>query len=195
MVVVATAGCGDDGPAGPEPGSDVIAGSVTRQKTGVGVRDVVAVLIGGGRVVMTTHTDADGRFAFGSIDPGEYTVRLTGLDIAGLDSRFDVLEPESRLAQSPSAEDLVFAVVGLVAPRVTGELRCGGAPIGGASVRVIGGSSDRTATTDALGRYAVLDLEPGNYAVIPVAAPCPVSPSFRAIELRPGQSGEADFEG
>jgi len=195
LAVATAASCGDDGPSGPDPEQAVVAGSVTRQKTGAGVPDAVAALLAGGHVVSTAHTDGAGRFTFGRLDAGEYTVRLTGLELAGLDPRFDVLEPEFRTVRVPAAEDMVFAVVGLVAPRVTGEVRCSGAPVTGARIRVIGGSTDATVTTDGVGRYAILDLEPGNYAVIPVVAPCTVSPAFTAVDLRPGQSGEADFEG
>lgn len=194
LVVLAVAGC-DAGPAGPDGGAAVVTGSLTRQKTGAGVADAIAVIIAGGHVVATAHTDAAGHFTFGRLDAGDYTVRLTGLEIAGLDPRFDALEPVVRTVRIPAADALVFAVVGLVAPRVTGEIRCGGAPVVGAQVRVIGGSTDATATTDGLGRYAVLDLEPGNYAVIPVTVPCVVSPAFAAVDLRPGQSGEVDFAG
>jgi hypothetical protein len=86
-------------------------------------------------------------------------------------------------------------VVGVLAPRVTGAVTCGGAPATGARVRVIGGSTDTTAVADAVGRYTLLDLEPGRYAVIAVDAPCDVSPAFHALDLRPGQAGNADFGG
>jgi hypothetical protein len=190
-------GCeGDDEPAGPGTGSAAIAGTVTRQKTGVGVPGLVAVLIRDGQVVATSHTDAGGGFGFGSVAAGSYTVRLTGYDIAGLDPRFDVLEPQSQSMLVPDgAGDLVFTVVGVLAPRVTGAVMCGGAPAADARVRVIGGSTDTTVVADGVGRYALLDLEPGRYAVIAVDVRCDVSPGFHALDLLPGQAGNADFEG
>lgn len=187
---------GDDEPSGPGSGSASIAGTVTRQKTGVGVPGLVAVLMRDGEVVATSHTDAGGSFGFGSVQAGSYTVRLTGYDIAGLDSRFDVLEPQSQSMLVPDGDGgLVFTVVGVLAPRVTGSVRCAGSPAAGARVRVIGGSTDTTVTADVVGRYALLDLEPGRYAVIAVDAPCDVSPAFHALDLRPGQAGSADFAG
>lgn len=187
---------GDDGPSGPASGPGTIAGTVTRQKTGLGVPDIVAVLMHDGAIAATTHTDEAGRFRFPGLATGSYTVRLTGYDIAGLDARFDVVEPESRSMTVPDAGgDLVFTVVGVVAPRINGGIECGGLPAGGAQVRVIGGRTDTTVTANAVGRYALLDLDPGRYAVIPVGAPCAVEPKFHALELRPGQSGDADFAG
>jgi hypothetical protein len=169
---------------------------VTRQKTGVGVPGLVAVLMREGDVVATAHTDASGSFDFGTIQAGSYTVRLTGYDIAGLDPRFDVLEPQSQSMLVPDGDGaLVFTVVGVLAPRVTGTIKCAGASAAGAHVRVIGGTTDTTVVADAVGRYALLDLEPGRYAVIATDAPCDVSPSFHALDLRPGQAGTADFGG
>jgi hypothetical protein len=186
----------DDEPAGPGAGSAAIAGTVTRQKTGVGVPGLVAVLIRDGQVVATSHTDAGGSFGFGSVAAGGYTVRLTGYDIAGLDPRFDVLEPQSQSMLVPDGDGaMVFTVVGVLAPRVTGAVTCGGGPAAGARVRVIGGSTDTTVVADAVGRYALLDLEPGRYAVIAVEVPCDASPDFHALDLLPGQAGNADFDG
>jgi hypothetical protein len=187
---------GDDGPSSPGSGSAAIAGTVTRQKTGVGVPGLVAVLMSDGEVVATAHTDAGGSFGFGNVDAGSYTVRLTGYDIAGLDPRFDVLEPQSQSMLVPDGDgDLVFTVVGVLAPRITGAIRCGGAAAAGANVRIIGGSTDTTIAAGATGGYTLLDLEPGRYAVIAVDAPCDVSPGFHALDLRPGQAGTADFDG
>jgi hypothetical protein len=85
-------------------------------------------------------------------------------------------------------------VVGLVPPRITGRVTCGGAGAEGVRVRVVGGSSDVTATADAAGLWSALELEPGSYAVLPSGAPCALSPAYRVVELRPGQLAEADFQ-
>lgn len=196
LAAIVALGCGDDSPSAPGTNGSGPGGSVTRHKTGEGVAGVVAVLLSAGRVVETAHTDAAGDFRFTTAKAGPYTVRLTGFEIAGLDSRFDAVEPVSQdivVGGDPAA--LVFTVVGLIPPRITGEVFCGGAPVAGARVRVVGGNADVTVTTNAQGKYAALDLVPGHYAVIPVSMPCAVTPGFEAVELRPGQSGEVDFTG
>lgn len=196
VLAVQTACSEDSGPSGPASGSGAVAGTVTRQKTGLGVPNVVAVLVHDGAVIATAHTDAAGQFHFAGIGAGSYTVRLTGYDIAGLDARFDVVEPEARSMTVPDAAgDLVFTVVGVVAPRISGTIQCGSLPAAGATVRVIGGNTDTTLTVNTVGRFSLLDLDPGIYAVIPVTAPCALTPQFRALDLRPGQSGDAEFEG
>jgi hypothetical protein len=86
-------------------------------------------------------------------------------------------------------------VVALIPPRITGDVFCAGTPVDGARVRVVGGAADVTSLTNAQGKYGALDLLPGHYAVFPVDAPCAVTPLYHALELRPGQSGRADFGG
>lgn len=184
-------------PAGPQasgPGS--VTGSVTRHKTGAGVPDLVAVVQSHGRVRGVTVTDGAGRFAFSGLASGAYTVRLTARDLAGLDNRYDVLEPDSAVVVvDGSSPDLVFTVLGLIPPRITGDLLCAGVAAAGAQVRVAGGRTDTVVTANEQGKYAALDLEPGTYAVLPIAAPCELSPTYRVVELRPGQAGDADFTG
>jgi hypothetical protein len=188
--------CSEDEPASPATESGNLAGVVTRHKTGVGMPGVIVVLLADSAVVATTHTDASGRFDFGRLEAGAYQVRLTGLDLARLDVRFDTVEPDRRdVMVGGSGEELVFTILSLVPPRITGDVVCAGVPVQGTRLRVVGGSTDVIVTTSAQGRFAALDLAPGNYAVIPLDAPCPMLPAFRTIELRPGQSGEADFSG
>jgi hypothetical protein len=90
---------------------------------------------------------------------------------------------------------LVFTVLGFVAARINGRVTCNGTAAVGARIRVIGGVTDTTGVADGLGRYSVLDLEPGRYAVLAEDVPCVVSPGFHSMDLRPGQSGTADFDG
>lgn len=188
--------CSEGTPSDTGSGPGTIAGTVTRQKTGLGVPDMVAVLVRDGRVQATAHTDEAGHFSFGRVGAGGYTVRLTGFDIAGLDARFDVVEPQSQSTVVPDGDGaLVFTVLAFVAPRINGRVTCDASPAAGARIRVIGGSTDTTVIADAVGRYALLDLEPGRYAVLTEAAPCAVSPAFHSMDLRPGQSGTADFDG
>ena len=194
-LVAFSTGCQETRPLGPGNNA-AMAGSVTRQKTGAGVPGVVVALLANDELTATTHTDAAGQFDFGRVGAGTYTVRITGFEIAGIDPRFDAPEPSSRIVTvGQGSSDLVFTIVGLVPPRITGEVRCGGSAVEGARVRVIGGEADVTVVTNALGRYAALNLMPGHYAVIPIESPCVTMPSHHAVELLPGQSGQADFVG
>jgi hypothetical protein len=91
--------------------------------------------------------------------------------------------------------ELAFAVVSLVPPRIVGEVTCGRVPVTGARLRVIGGQTDTTVETNEIGKYAAIDLAPGNYAVIVLEAPCVPTTMFQAVELLPGQGVDLDFQG
>ena len=195
LVVACSDSGATDPPGGAGPGS--VDGVVARHKTGEGVPGLVIAALYEDQVVATTHTAADGTWAIQGLSAGPYRIAATGTELAGLDLRYDAMEPPEHevdvIAGDP--ESLVFAVVGLIPTRITGEVTCGGAPQVGATIRVIGGSSDVTATTDSQGRFAALDLYPGSYAVLPVDVPCGVVPEYHAMDLRQGEFGEADFAG
>jgi hypothetical protein len=199
MVLAAAllSGCGDDEePTGPEIGEGDVRGNVTFAKTGEGIANLVVALSEGGTVLQAAATDAVGEFSFSDVPPGRYLARLTGFELATANLRnvdFTPVEREVEVGDQPA--ELVFAGVVLIPPRITGTVRCGGAAVPDAQVRVIGGETDATVATDAQGRYAATDLSQGHFAVIPLAPPCSLSPPFGAIELRPGQSGEVSFEG
>jgi hypothetical protein len=197
LAFLALAGCSDDGPMDPARGDSTLTGAVAFVKTGAGVPDLVVALLQGGHVVRTTHTLADGSFAFTGVGEGAYTARLTGLELADVNLRataFDPLERPVTLGSEPV--DLAFAAVGLVPPRVAGDVLCGGVPVAGVTLRVIGGEeTDVTVTSDVAGRYAATNLSEGVYAVIPLQAPCALSPTFQAVTVGKGQGGEADFSG
>lgn len=194
------AACGDDdGPAGND-GADRpgVSGVVARQKTGVGVAGVTVAVLSGTGVVHAVVTAPDGRFSTGPLADGVYELVPVGLELAGLDPRFDVMEPlrDTVAVSSGAADGVVFAVVGIIPARVTGEVTCGGQPDPTATVRVAGGTgTNRVASADALGRYAVLDLVAGVYTVIPESGACAVSPDHLILTLRPGEFGLADFGG
>lgn len=196
----AVAACGDDDPAGNDgsgsgPG---IQGTVSRQKTGEGVAGVTLAVARGGQVVDATATGPDGTFALAGLADGSYQVVPVGLELAGLDPRFDVMEPgvDTAVVSGGTSQDLVFAVVGLVPARITGEVTCGGTPSAGATVRVAGGRDvDETVMLDAVGRYAVLELLAGVYAVVAESPDCDPDPSVVIVELRPGEFARVDFAG
>jgi len=191
--------CSDEDPAGSGGGNgEGVAGVVARQKTGVGVEGVTVAVLAGGRPVHAAVTGPDGRFGTGPLADGVYEIVPVGLELAGLDPRFDVMEPlrDTVTVSSGKGPDLVFAVVGLIPARITGEVTCGGQPDPTATIRVAGGSTtDQVAAADAVGRYAVLDLLPGVYSVIPQSGACAVTPDHQILTLRPGEFGRVDFGG
>ena len=191
--------CDDDPVEISVPGGDgEIQGVVARQKTGVGVADVVVGLrTTSGQVVAATFTEADGAFGFSGVVDGNYQVFLSNLEGAGIDPRFDALEPEvaSVVIGDEPASTVVFAVVGLVPARIAGDVTCGGTPQSGATVRVVGGAIDQSVTSNAQGRFASLDLFPGNYAVFASAPGCVLSDAIRVTSILRGQFVEMDFSG
>lgn len=192
--------CGDDPTDPPTSNEDggSIHGVVARQKTGVGVGDVVVGLkTSTGQVVEATFTDIDGSFSFGEVPDGSYEVFLANLEGAGIDPVFDALEPEVATVQvgAEPLSALVFAVVGLVPARIAGDISCGGAPQTDATVRVVGGTIDRSVTANPQGRFAALDLLPGKYTVFASTTGCTLAEAVRVVEVLRGQFVEVDFAG
>jgi hypothetical protein len=190
--------CGDDpAPLGPDEGNASLTGAVAFVKTGQGVQGLVVALLRGGEVVRTTHTDVNGAFAFEGVAEGSYAARLTGFDLTGLNLRataFDPIQQGVTLGSDPV--DLAFAAVGLVPPRVAGDVTCGGVAVEGARLRVVGGEdADVEVVTDVRGRYAATGLSEGAFAVIPLTSPCVLSPAFGTVKVGKGQAGEVDFAG
>jgi len=173
-----------------------VAGVVASSKTAEGIPNLVVALIRDGTVLRTVPTNTAGEFAFADVDPGRYVVRLTGLEISGLSPLHTAFTPvEQEILVEGEALDLTFAVVGLVPAHIVGEVFCGGRPAIGAGIRVVGGSTDATVQTDAVGRYGATDLAPGSYAVMAVDVPCNVESDTEIVSLGAGQSIFVNFAG
>lgn len=188
--------CSDDGtrPNAQRPGD--VTGTITRHKTGAAVPGVAVVLMNETGVVATSHTDALGRFAFESRAAGEYAVRPVGLELAGLDPRFEAAEPQQYdITVEDAPVDLVFTILTLVPSRVTGTVTCGGVGVGNARVRVVGGDTDVMVTTNGQGQFAALDLTPGNFTVLAEEAPCALEPPYQVVNLRLAQAVVVELEG
>jgi len=154
------------------------------------------VLQRGSEVVASAFTDATGRFGFDQQPAGSYTAKLIGLELTGLRPGHTALEPESQtVLVGGDPVELVFAVVGLLPPRVSGTITCAGSPVEGARVRIVGGEADTTVTTNAQGRYGANDLGTGYHSVFIASAPCITVPSFEVVDLKPGQGVEVNFGG
>lgn len=193
------AACGDDPVEIPVPGGDgAIEGVVARQKTGVGVANVVVGLrTTTGQIAEATFTAIDGTFAFSNTPAGNYELFLANLEGAGIDPRFDALEPEVAnvtVGDEPLGS-VVFAVVGLVPARIAGDITCGGAGQSDASIRVVGGSIDQTVSSNPQGRFAALDLLAGKYTVFASTPGCELTDPVRVVEVLRGQFIAADFGG
>jgi len=189
--------CGDQrAPTAPQHGDATIRGTVTSEKTSAGVSGLVVALLRDDTVVRATPTDSSGAFEFPDLARGNYAVRLTGFDLANVDLRSTAFTPDSaNVSVAGDPVNVLFAAVGLVAPHIVGTVQCGGVPVADAQVRVIGGDTDVTVTTNAQGKYGATDLAAGHYAVIVVAAPCTVAPPFAAATLKAGQAAQVDFQG
>lgn len=197
---IVSLGCSDDNtPTGGDDGTTPgVQGTISRQKTGVGVPGLTVAVVNGGEAVAASTTGPNGEFAVPGVPDGTYEVVPVGLELAGLDPRFDVMEPtrDTVVVEGGSSDPLVFAVVGLVPARITGEVTCGGVPETAATVRVAGGAAtDEEATPDPLGRYAVLDLLAGVYVVAAESSNCTLVPAYRIVTVRPGEFVRVDFGG
>lgn len=182
---------------GPTAEDGALTGTVAFVKTGDGVPNLVVALFSGSSVVATTHTLPDGTFSFPDLAEGSYLARLSGFELAGLNLRsvaFDPIERPVTLGTEPVS--LAFAAVGLVPPRVAGDVLCNGTAVEGATFRVIGGEdTDVTVTSDVRGRYAAGNLSQGVYTVLPQSSPCTLLPAFQVVTVGAGQAAEADFSG
>ena len=196
LTLVLLFACSDDGTRPDVRLSGEIAGTVTRHKTGAALPGVPVVLLNEAGVVATSHTDALGRFGFEDPPAGAYAVRLVGLEVAGVDQRFEAAEPpQHEVTVNGDPLELAFTILTLVPARVTGTVRCGGVPVANARVRVVGGETDVVVTTGAQGQFAALDLAAGNYTVLAEDAPCAMRHPYQVVNLRLAQAAVVELEG
>ena len=196
LLVLAVPACGEDPVSDARSGRGVLTGTVARAKTGDGVANVVVALLREGAVVATTATAPDGAFAFDAVAPGGYDVALTGLELTGLSLLHTTFEPARQSVEvGGEVEPLLFAAVGVVPARITGVVRCGGLVDTDAAVRIAGGAVDTVVTTNAIGRYALTDLEGGTYALFPTRSACLTSLGPAVVRAEIGQFVGMDFDG
>jgi hypothetical protein len=173
-----------------------ISGLVASSKTARGVPNILVALVRDDEIVDAVATDDLGEFRFRGVDRGSYVVQLTGLELSGLNPLHTTLEPVRqavRVGEDPV--ELTFAVVGLLPSRIVGEVRCGGRPVVGARIHVVGGVADMVVETDPVGRYGATDLTPGSYTVMAMDVPCAVETELQIVSLKTTQSVVVDFEG
>jgi hypothetical protein len=196
LLPLALACSDDDAATGLSSGPGQIDGTVTSEKTAHGIPNLVVALVHDGEVIAAAPTDSGGAFSFRGLAQDDYVVQLTGIELSHLDPLYNAFTPASdSVTVGDTPVRLFFTAVGLIPPRVVGVISCGGVPSSSAHIRVIGASTDTVVSTTAQGRYGATELDPGHYAVIVVDAPCPVEPSYEAVELLPGQAAEVNFTG
>lgn len=195
LILIAT-GCSDSSPIEPPAGSANVSGSVTTVKTATGVPNAVVALLQEGDIVRTAFTNTAGNFGFENLRAGDYTARLTALELTGLDLRFVSFAPvEVPFTVDEEPVQLFFAGNGLIPPHVVGDVFCNGAAVSDATVRVVGGEYDQTVQTNPQGRFGATNLSAGNYTVILLshASSCTFDPIYRIVELLPGQGTTVEF--
>jgi protocatechuate 3,4-dioxygenase beta subunit len=171
------------GLAPPDPviGSGIIRGRITSLDTGKPLRRAQVSLIADELVPpppRTASTSNDGRYEFRDIPPGRYTLRVERSGYLALSygqRRPGDLGRPLEIADKEVAEKVDFALprMGVISGRVLDDL---GEPIAGVTVwvlqaRFVHGRRQLVATganvsTDITGRYRLLSLPPGEYAVM-----------------------------
>ncbi len=197
LVLGLTIACGDDSqPSTLRSGGGQVRGMVASAKTGEGVPNLVVVLLRDGQIVRAVPTNATGDFDIGDVEAGEYVVRLVGFELAGLSLINTAFTPMERaIVVAGEVLDLTFAAVGIIPAKIVGEVRCGGMPVSGARIRVVGGQTDKVVETNVVGRYGANDLAAGSYTVMLIDAPCAITSEYDVLFVNSGQSVTADFAG
>lgn len=197
LVLGLTIACGDDSQSRwVGSGGGQVRGMVAAAKTGEGIPNLVVVLLRDGQIVRAVPTNATGDFDFGDVEAGEYVVRLVGFELAGLSFVNTAFTPMERaIVVAGEVVDLTFAALGIIPAKIVGEVRCGGMPVSGARIRVVGGGTDKVVETNVVGRYGANDLAAGTYTAMLIDAPCAIASEYDVLFVNAGQSVTADFEG
>ena len=167
--------------ANQEVKTDVIRGRVTSVETGKPLRRAQVRLASENEFLgtpRTASTSTDGRYEFRDVAPGRYTLRVERSGYLGLTYGQRRPGEQSRpleIAEKDVAEKVEFALprMSVISGHVFDDL---GEPIAGVTVwvlqtRYIQGRRQLVATgantsTDITGRYRILPLPPGDYALM-----------------------------
>ena len=200
--------------------------TVWEDKNGNGVQDAGEAGIGGvtvqlkdstGKVVQTTTTGADGKYAF-TADPGTYTVSVTapkdyyftGKDAGTddtVDSDFSSTGQSNAVTLKPgeinNTVDAGLYKYGTIGDRVwldsnknglQDSSECG---ICGVKVKLIdadGKQVGATVTTDANGNYQFTNLKPGSYTVVFDKSSLPEGMTFTSANVGSNDSIDSDVD-
>ena len=136
-----------------------VSGVISEAVTGNRIVGASVSLFSGNTLLATTLTDVNGQYAFDSIPPGSYILRVSALDYRILIDSIVVVNQQNTSADE-ILEPLPGSLAGQVIDRLTGE------PLPNVIVTVFAGGIPIAITqTDVLGNYLVSDLAPGVYEV------------------------------
>jgi protocatechuate 3,4-dioxygenase beta subunit len=168
-------------PAEPQTKAGVIRGRITSRETGKPLRRAQVRLASEDDFLATPRTastSTDGRYEFRDVAPGRYTLRVERSGYLALTYGQQHPGAQARpleIAETEVADRVDFALprMSVISGHVLDDL---GEPIAGVTVWVLQTqyvqgrrrlvASPANATTDITGRYRLLSLPPGDYAVM-----------------------------
>ncbi len=168
------AACGED--VAPPPPTGSVAGQVSIEGQGA---DGVSVALSSGA---TTATAGGGSYRFDDLEPGSYTVSISGFPT---EASFDATSMPVTVGETGGTATVDFSGSYIRTASVRGTVTVEGDGLSGVTVR-LSGMSEAEATTDASGQYGFTGLRAGRYSV-------EIS-GFDADEVGfPNTSGSADL--
>ncbi len=174
VLPLALAACGED--IAPPPPTGSVAGQVSIEGQGA---DGVSVSLSSGA---TTATAGGGSYRFDDLEPGSYTVSISGFPT---EASFDATSMPVTVGESGGTATADFSGSYIRTASVRGSVTVEGDGLSGVTVR-LSGMSEAEATTDASGQYGFTGLRAGRYSV-------EIS-GFDADEVGfPNTSGSADL--
>ncbi len=174
LLSLATIACGED--VAPPPPTGSVAGQVSIEGQGA---DGVSVTLSSGA---TTATAGGGSYRFDGVEPGSYTVSISGFPS---EASFDATSMPVTVGESGGVATVDFSGSYIRTASVRGTVTVEGDGLAGVTVR-LSGMSDAEAMTDASGQYSFTGLRAGRYSV-------EIS-GFDADEVGfPNTSGSADL--
>lgn len=181
-----------DTPPPPPPAQTGVIEGITIIE-GVGLPGVIVTLTrhDDATEVARDTTDSDGRYRFERVARGTYIVAISGYD-----ERVYEFASSSRTVTVDAGHTVTVSFTGVVvrASDIFGRVSVGNTGLSGVTVTLSGGR-DRTAMTDAGGRYSFAGLVAGDYTVsISGYAPATCSVSSKNVALGRVDSQAVNFE-
>lgn len=158
--------CDSDGnpvvPPSDEPQTAMVQGVVLIDDSPIGGAQVSLT----GPATRATTTDSDGRFEFGNLPRGVYTLRATlvGIACTSTTADMDAAETVTTSIDCASAQPQLTTTL-------TGTVTVGETPLGGIQVTLTGATFntgaevERAVTTDSAGHFTFVQLQEGAYTL------------------------------
>ncbi len=145
--------CGED--VAPPPPTGSVAGQVSIEGQGA---DGVSVTLSSGA---TTATAGGGSYRFDGVEPGSYTVSISGFPA---EASFDATSMPVTVGETGGTATVDFSGSYIRTASVRGSVTVEGDGLAGVTVR-LSGMADAEAMTDASGQYSFTGLRAGRYSV------------------------------